>query len=252
MKKVSELVKDFRLTKQQIKESTSNERTQRAVDHVSFTCEPGKVFSLLGPNGAGKTTTLRMLSTIFTPTAGSIEICGIDAVKEPEKARSKIGFLTGSTGLYARLTPNEVIDYFGMLYEVDKSTVNRRKEKLIELLNMGDFMNKRIGKLSTGMKQKVSIARTMIHDPEVVVFDEPTSGLDVITAENIITLIRDCKNQGKTVIFSSHIMSEVDLLCDDLAIIHKGIIKFQGSMESFRTNMIESNLTQEFIRIVNT
>jgi sodium transport system ATP-binding protein len=170
-------------------------------------------------------------------------------VKEPEKARSKIGFLTGSTGLYARLTPNEVIDYFGMLYEVDKSTVNRRKEKLIELLNMGDFMNKRIGKLSTGMKQKVSIARTMIHDPEVVVFDEPTSGLDVITAENIITLIRDCKNQGKTVIFSSHIMSEVDLLC---AIIHKGIIKFQGSMESFRTNMIESNLTQEFIRIVNT
>ncbi|MFM7301119.1 MAG: ABC transporter ATP-binding protein [Crocinitomicaceae bacterium] len=252
MIKVSELVKDFRLTKQQIKESTSNERIQRAVDHVSFTCEPGKVFSLLGPNGAGKTTTLRMLSTIFTPTAGSIEICGIDAVKEPEKARSKIGFLTGSTGLYARLTPNEVIDYFGMLYEVDKSTVNRRKEKLIELLNMGDFMNKRIGKLSTGMKQKVSIARTMIHDPEVVVFDEPTSGLDVITAENIITLIRDCKNQGKTVIFSSHIMSEVDLLCDDLAIIHKGIIKFQGSMASFRTNMIESNLTQEFIRIVNT
>jgi sodium transport system ATP-binding protein len=252
MIKVSELVKDFRLTKQQIKESTSNERIQRAVDHISFTCEPGKVFSLLGPNGAGKTSTLRMLSTIFTPTAGSIEICGIDAVKEPEKARSKIGFLTGSTGLYARLTPNEVIDYFGMLYEVDKSTVIRRKEKLIELLNMGDFMNKRIGKLSTGMKQKVSIARTMIHDPEVVVFDEPTSGLDVITAENIITLIRDCKNQGKTVIFSSHIMSEVDLLCDDLAIIHKGIIKFQGSMESFRTNMIESNLTQEFIRIVNT
>ena len=252
MIKVSELVKDFRLTKQQIKESTSNERIQRAVDHVSFTCEPGKVFSLLGPNGAGKTTTLRMLSTIFTPTAGNIEICGIDAVKEPEKARSKIGFLTGSTGLYARLTPNEVIDYFGVLYEVDKSTVNRRKEKLIELLNMGDFMNKRIGKLSTGMKQKVSIARTMIHDPEVVVFDEPTSGLDVITAENIIKLIRDCKSLGKTVIFSSHIMSEVDLLCDDLAIIHKGVIKFKGSMESFRNNMIESNLTQEFIRIVNT
>lgn len=252
MIKVSELVKDFQLTKQQIKESTSKERIQRAVDHVSLTCEPGKVFSLLGPNGAGKTTTLRMLSTIFTPTSGSIEICGIDAVREPEKARSKIGFLTGSTGLYARLTPNEVIDYFGLLYEVDKFTVNRRKEKLIELLNMGDFMNKRIGKLSTGMKQKVSIARTMIHDPEVVVFDEPTSGLDVITAENIITLIRDCKNQGKTVIFSSHIMSEVDLLCDDLAIIHKGKIKFQGSMESFRTNMIENNLTQEFIRIVNT
>ena len=251
MIKVSELVKDFQLTKQQIKESTSQERIQRAVNQVSFTCEPGKVFSLLGPNGAGKTTTLRMLSTIFTPTSGRIEICGIDAVKEPEKARSKIGFLTGSTGLYARLTPNEVIDYFGSLYKVNKSIISQRKEKLIDLLNMGDFMNKRIGKLSTGMKQKVSIARTMIHDPEVVVFDEPTSGLDVITAENIITLIRDCKDQGKTVIFSSHIMSEVDLLCDDLAIIHKGIIKFKGSMDSFRTNMLESNITKEFIRIVN-
>ena len=252
MIKIKELVKDFELSRQQAKELGDDIRTQRAVDHVSFVCEPGKVFSLLGPNGAGKTTTLRMLSTIFTPTSGSIEICGIDAVKEPERARSKIGFLTGSTGLYSRLTPHEVIDYFGLLYEVNKTEINYRKKKLIELLNMGEFMNKRIGKLSTGMKQKVSIARTMIHDPEVVVFDEPTSGLDVITAENIITLIRDCKNQGKTVIFSSHIMSEVDLLCDDLAIIHKGVIKFQGSMESFRNHMIESNLTQEFIRIVNT
>jgi sodium transport system ATP-binding protein len=252
MIKIKELVKDFELSRQQVKELGTDIRIQRAVDHVSFDCEPGKVFSLLGPNGAGKTTTLRMLSTIFTPSSGSIEICGIDAVKEPERARSKIGFLTGSTGLYARLTPHEVIDYFGSLYNVNKTNINNRKEKLIELLNMGEFMNKRIGKLSTGMKQKVSIARTMIHDPEVVVFDEPTSGLDVITAENIITLIRDCKSMGKTVIFSSHIMSEVDLLCDDLAIIHKGVIKFKGSMESFRNNMIESNLTQEFIRIVNT
>jgi sodium transport system ATP-binding protein len=117
---------------------------------------------------------------------------------------------------------------------------------------MHDFLGKRIGKLSTGMKQKVSICRTMIHDPEVVVFDEPTSGLDVITAENIIKLIRDCKDQNKTVIFSSHIMSEVDLLCDDLAIIHKGKIKHEGSMLDFRTNMQESNLTAEFIRIVQS
>lgn len=116
---------------------------------------------------------------------------------------------------------------------------------------MNDFQNKRIGKLSTGMKQKVSISRTMIHDPSVVVFDEPTSGLDVITAENIINLIRDCKNQGKTVIFSSHIMSEVDLLCDDLSIIHKGSILFQDTMENFKKQMTTNNLTEEFIRIIN-
>jgi sodium transport system ATP-binding protein len=121
---------------------------------------------------------------------------------------------------------------------------------MVEAAN--DFLNQRIGKLSTGMKQKVSICRTMIHDPEVVIFDEPTSGLDVITAENIIKLIRSCKDQGKTVIFSSHIMSEVDLLCDDLAIIHKGELKYQGTMEEFKAQMQTKNLTEEFIRIVQT
>jgi sodium transport system ATP-binding protein len=192
-----------------------------------------------------------MLSTIFKPTSGSIKIAGIDAIAQPQEARKKIGFLTGSTGLYARLTPNELIQYFADLYGVSKSDLAERKERLYTLLDMHEFQNKRIGKLSTGMKQKVSICRTMIHDPEVVVFDEPTSGLDVITAENIITLIRDCKTQGKTVIFSSHIMSEVDLLCDDMAIIHKGKILFEGTMQDFRSNMQADNLTAEFIRIVH-
>ena len=209
------------------------------------------MFSLLGPNGAGKTTTLRMISTIFKPTSGSIKIAGIDAIAQPQEARKKIGFLTGSTGLYARLTPNEMIDYFGALYGVEKSILKQRKEKLFDLLDMNHFAGKRIGKLSTGMKQKVSICRTMIHDPEVVVFDEPTSGLDVITAENIIKLIRDCKSEGKTVIFSSHIMSEVDLLCDDLAIVHQGSLLFNGTMNDFKSNMQAENLTAEFIRIVN-
>jgi sodium transport system ATP-binding protein len=192
-----------------------------------------------------------MISTIFAPSSGNIIIGGIDAVKEPQAARKKIGFLTGSTGLYLRLTPNELIDYFAGLYNVSKEDLEKRKAHLYDLLNMHEFQNKRIGKLSTGMKQKVSICRTMIHDPEVVVFDEPTSGLDVITAENIIKLIKDCKNQGKTVIFSSHIMSEVDLLCDDMAIIHKGNLLYNDSMENFRKSMQAENLTAEFIRIVN-
>jgi sodium transport system ATP-binding protein len=150
------------------------------------------------------------------------------------------------------MTPNELISYFGDLYGVDRDVIEQRKRKLYDLLDMHDFQNKRIGKLSTGMKQKVSICRTMIHDPEVLIFDEPTSGLDVITAENIIKLIQSCKVEGKTVIFSSHIMSEVDLLCDDLAIIDKGNLLFSGTMEAFRDNMIESNLTSEFIRIIQT
>ena len=252
MIEVSNLYKEFPLTKKQQKEFNTDLKIAKAVENVSFTCKPGEIFSLLGPNGAGKTTTLRMLSTIYTPTSGKIEIGGIDAIKYPQEVRKKIGFLTGSTGLYARLTPIELIDYFAKLYGVSYKELDSRKKYLFDLLNMQDFLNKRIGKLSTGMKQKVSICRTMIHDPEVVIFDEPTSGLDVITAENIIKLISDCKAQNKTVIFSSHIMSEVDLLCDKLAIIHQGNIKHQSSMVDFRNRMIEKNLTAEFIRIVQS
>ncbi len=251
MIKVSHLSKEFELSKKQRKELDTTDTKAVAVSDVSFECKPGRVFSLLGPNGAGKTTTLRMLSTIFKPTTGSIEIAGIDALSNPQEARKKIGFLTGSTGLYARLTPNELIKYFADLYGVPKNVCEERKQKLYDLLDMNEFQGKRIGKLSTGMKQKVSIVRTMIHDPEVIVFDEPTSGLDVITAENIIQLIRDCRTQGKTVIFSSHIMSEVDLLCDDIAIIHKGGLLFNGTMDTFRSGMQAKNLTAEFIRIVN-
>ena len=252
MIEIQDLRKEFVLSKQQRKELNTADTIATAVNGVSFNCQPGRVFSLLGPNGAGKTTTLRMISTIFKPTSGSINIAGIDAIANPKEARKKIGFLTGSTGLYARLTPNELIKYFADLYEVPKDKFEERKEYLYSLLDMHDFQGKRIGKLSTGMKQKVSICRTMIHDPEVIVFDEPTSGLDVITAENIIELIRNCKEQGKTVIFSSHIMSEVDLLCDDLAIIHKGEMLFNGQMSDFKSQMQTGNLTEEFIRIVKS
>jgi sodium transport system ATP-binding protein len=247
---VQNLNKTFTLTKQQRKELNTDQKTATAVQDLSFSCQPGRVFSLLGPNGAGKTTTLRMIATLIAPTSGQIHINGIDALSQPQEARKHIGFLTGSTGLYARLTPIEVIDYYADLYGVEKAAREQRKEELFSLLHMQDFLHKRIGKLSTGMKQKVSICRTMIHDPSVVIFDEPTSGLDVITAENIIKLIRSCKDQGKTVIFSSHIMSEVDLLCDDLAIIHQGTLKYNGTMVDFRANMQTANLTEEFIRIV--
>jgi len=250
MIEVNKLQKTFSLTRQQQRESGTTATTVTAVDDVSFSCKPGRIHALLGPNGAGKTTTLRMISTIFQPTSGSIHINGIDAIANPQEARRHMGFLTGSAGLYARLTPNELIRYFATLYGVPAAVFEERKEKLYTLLDMHDFQHKRIGKLSTGMKQKVSICRTMIHDPQVVIFDEPTSGLDVITAENIIHLITDCKEQGKTVIFSSHIMSEVDLLCDDISIIFQGKLLYNDTMEVFRNQMQAPNLTAEFIRIV--
>ena len=249
---VKNLHKKFLLNKEQKKELQTNDKYALVVDDLSFECRPGEIFSLLGPNGAGKTTTLRMLSTIIKPTEGSIEIGGINAVTYPNEARSKIGFLTGSTGLYARLNAHELIDYFASLYGVNNKDLKERKSYLFDLLDMNDFAYNRIAKLSTGMKQKVSICRTMIHNPEVVVFDEPTSGLDVITAESIIQLIRDCKSQQKTVIFSSHIMGEVDLLCDRLAIIHKGKLKYQGTMSDFRKNMTETSLTGQFIKTVQS
>ena len=191
-----------------------------------------------------------MIATILKPSKGSIEVAGHHVEGSEQIVRQKIGFLTGSTGLYKRLTPNEVVKYFADLYQVESTVFKERKDFLFTLLDMHNFANKRIGQLSTGMKQKVSIVRTMIHDPDVVVFDEPTSGLDVITAENIINLIRQCKEQGKTVIFSSHIMSEVDLLCDDLVIIHQGKLCYNDTLINFKSQMKSKSLTEEFIKII--
>jgi sodium transport system ATP-binding protein len=211
---------------------------------------PGQVFGLLGPNGAGKTTALRILSTVLKPTSGVALINGFDVVHQPEQIRRQIGFVSLNTAIYDRMTAWEMVYLFGRLNGISSESLHVRMDDLFERFQMNDFRQVLGGRMSTGMKQKVSICRTMIHDPEVVIFDEPTSGLDVITAENIIELIKECKIQGKTVIFSSHIMSEVDLLCDDLAIINKGKLLFQGTMEDYRNNMQAENLTAEFIRIV--
>jgi sodium transport system ATP-binding protein len=228
------------------KEST----TVHAVNTISFDCKPGRIFSLLGPNGAGKTTTLRMIAGIINPSSGTAIVDGIDISKGNDEVKKRVGFLTGSTGLYERLNPDETIEFFGKLYKIPEAQLSERKEYLFEKLGINDFRKKRIGQMSTGMKQKVSIARTLIHDPEVLIFDEPTSGLDVITAESIIDLIRESKENNKTVIFSSHIMSEVDLLCDDLAIINKGAIIYNDTFENFKAEMKAPNLTQEFINRV--
>lgn len=248
---VDKVSKSFSLSRQQRKELGADHsgKTVNAVNEVSFVCQPGRIFTLLGPNGEGKTTTLRMIATILKPTSGNIIVNNYDTVTQGEQVRGSLGFLTGSTGLYDRLTPNETIDYFGRLNGMDEKTLQDRKKYLFDLLGINEFADRRVGKFSTGMKQKVSIARTMIHDPQVVVFDEPTSGLDVIAAKSIIELIRQCKKDNKTVIFSTHIMSEVNMLADDLAIIYKGDLIYNGLFTDFKAGMRETTLEDEFIRI---
>ncbi len=251
MIEITNLSKTFSLSKQQKKEMGPEftGSTVDAVKNVTFTCVPGRVFTLLGPNGAGKTTVLRMIATILKPTTGTIKVSGFDTVTHGTDVRNRLGFLTGSTGLYDRLTPDETINYFGRLNGMPDDLIQQRKKELFDLLGINDFAHRRVGKFSTGMKQKVSIARTMIHNPEVVVFDEPTSGLDVIAAKSIIELIRDCRKKGKTVILSTHIMSEVNMLADDFAIMHKGNLIYNGLFTEFKNNMKEATLEDEFIRI---
>ncbi len=249
---VQDLIKTFKLSRQQKREMGEGfaGNTVDAVKNISFTCQPGRVFALLGPNGAGKTTTLRMIATMLKPTSGSIVVAGYDTVQNGQDVRKHLGFLTGNTGLYDRLTPSEMVQYMADLHGMDRATFEKQRDYFFNLLDMNDFANRRIGKLSTGMRQKVSIVRTIVHDPDVIIFDEPTAGLDVVTSRNIVRLIRDCRDAGKTVIFSTHRMGEVSQLSDDLAIIHKGKLCYNGTFESFEAQRQASSLEDEFIRIV--
>ena len=247
---IDNLWKAFKPDRQHRKDRAANAGAVNAVAGISFTCRPGRVFTLLGPNGAGKTTTLRIIATLMKPTSGSITVAGLDVVTQARDVRRKIGFLTGTTRLYERLTAEETVKYYADLHGMEAGNYAQRKEKLFSLLGIHEFAGRRIGKLSTGMRQKVSIARTMIHDPSIVVFDEPTVGLDVITARHIIDLIKSCRDEGKTVLFSTHIMGEVSLLSDDLAIIHNGKLCYNGTYEEFRKNMKTQSLEEEFIRLV--
>ncbi|HEV2488334.1 MAG TPA: ATP-binding cassette domain-containing protein [Candidatus Acidoferrales bacterium] len=221
----------------------------RAVDGVSFLCRPGEIYGLLGANGAGKTTTLRMLATILTPTAGTATVGGFDIVEQPQEVRAHVGFLSTATALYDRLTAAETVEYFGRLYGLDAATIARRTNEIFKALDMDEFRDRRCGKLSTGMKQKVSIARTLVHDPPVMIFDEPTNGLDVMAARSITDFIRQCRDKGKTVIFSTHVMSEVEKLCDSIGIIHSGRMRAEGTLQELKNRYRKDNLEDIFISV---
>jgi sodium transport system ATP-binding protein len=221
-----------------------------AAENVSFSVAPGQIYGLLGANGAGKTTTLRMLATLLRPTGGSATVAGYDVVRESQAVRANVGFLAASTALYGRLTARETLAYFGRLNGISEPEIKTRTQRLAAELEMDEFLDRRCDKLSTGMKQKTSIARTLIHDPAVMIFDEPTVGLDIMAARTIVKFVRECRSGGKTVIYSTHIMSEVEKLCDVVGIIHGGKLLAEGSLEELRVRYREQTMEEIFINAV--
>jgi sodium transport system ATP-binding protein len=222
-----------------------------AVNDVSFSCRPGEIYGLLGANGAGKTTILRMLATILAPSEGTAVVAGYDVIKDPQTVRSRVGFLSTATALYGRLSAQEMVEYFGRLHGLDEPTLRGRIDEIFTRLEMNDFRDRRCDKLSTGMKQKVSIARTLVHDPSVMIFDEPTLGLDVIAARTIALFIRECRDKGKTVVFSTHVMSEVEKLCDHIGIIHGGKLLAEGTLPELRARFGVQDLEDLFVKVVD-
>lgn len=217
---------------------------------VSFTVNEGEVFGLLGPNGAGKTTTLRVVSTIYKPTSGTASMGGIDVVADPMAARKKIGFLSSTTGLYDRLTPREILLYFGRLSDVPENILKERIDSIFEALDFKTFADSRVGKLSQGTRQKVAIARSIIHNPDLLIFDEPSTGLDVLAAYSMHEFVRKERREGKCILLSTHIMSEAVKLCDRIGIISEGRVLATGTVDELKHLTGKEDLESSFVALV--
>jgi len=216
------LKKTFKLTSKQQKLEKNGSKIKIAVNDLDFVAYRGEVFGLLGPNGAGKTTTLRMLATLIKPDEGDAVINGSSISKDPEGVRNKIGFLTGELKLEEFFTPNYMFDFFSKLHRVDEKTRDERRERLFKRFGIDKFAEVKIGNLSTGMRQKVSLVVSLVHDPEIIIFDEPTNGLDVMTSKVVTDFIKELKSEGKTIIISTHIFSLIEKVCDRVGIVING------------------------------
>ena len=221
------------------------------VDHISFEVGQGEIFGLLGPNGAGKTTTLRMLATLLKPSAGRARVGGKDVTAEPAEVRRKIGFLSGDTGLYHRLTSREILRIFGRLNGIDEARLRTRIDEVAAMLRMEEFIDRKIDKLSTGMRQRTSLARTLLHDPPILILDEPTSGLDVPTARAIEEFIVEARRSGKCILYSTHVMEEAEFLCDRIAVINEGKIRIIGTMNELKAATGRQRLREIFLALLD-
>ena len=222
-----------------------------AVDSITFRAQPGEIYGLLGPNGAGKTTVLRILSTVLSPTSGTALVDGLDVRTNADRVRHRIGFVSNNTSVYERMTALEMVEYFGRLYGHSATEVRSRANSLFDQLQMNDIRDRLCSKMSTGMRQKVSIARALIHDPPVLIFDEATVGLDVLVARSLLQIIMQLRDQGKCIIFSTHIMREVEKICDRVAIMSRGTILAEGSVQQLRTTYDEPDLEELFFKLLS-
>jgi len=222
----------------------------KAVDGVSFSARDGEVFGLLGPNGAGKTTTVRLLATVLRPTSGAARVDGHDLIREPEAVRAAIGSLPENAGLYDRLTPREHLRYFGQLHRLNGAGLERRIEALIAALDMGAYADRRCAVFSRGMKQKVALARALIHDPQTILLDEPTAGLDVMSARGVRDLILRLRDEGRCALLSTHLLAEAERLCDRIAVIHRGRIVALGAPDELRWRTGQATLEEAFVHLV--
>ena len=223
-----------------------------AVDGVGFRANDGQITGLLGPNGAGKTTTLRMLYTLLRPDRGQVMVDGVDASDDPEAVRRKLGVLPDSRGLYKRLTSRENIRYFGRLHGIDDATIAARTQTLVDALDMGDIIDRRTEGFSQGQRVKTAIARALVHDPRNVILDEPTNGLDVMATRAMRRFLHRLRDEGRCVLFSSHIMQEVAALCDRIVIIAHGRVVAEGTADELRAQTGESNLEDAFVKAIGT
>jgi sodium transport system ATP-binding protein len=222
-----------------------------AVDDVSLTVDAGEIYGLLGPNGAGKTTTLRILAGLLSPTAGSAVVTGIDVASAPREAQRRLGFLTGTTGLYARLTGREVLAYFGGLQRMSAAHIATRTDELSRALDLGGILDRRCEALSSGQKQRISVARAVLQDPPVLILDEPTAGLDVLASRFLRDYVRTERARGKAVLFSTHYLAEAELLCDRIGLLHRGRLLAEGTPAELRARAGGADSLEEaFLRLV--
>lgn len=249
MIEVSSLKKIYKMNSKQMKRRGEHDKVKVAVNGISFKAAPGEIFGLLGPNGAGKTTTLRCVATLLKPTEGSAAVAGFDTVTQPEEVRKRLAFLTNELKLDGHFTPKYTMTYFGKLYGMKPEEIEARKQTLFKYFGIDSYELMKISDLSTGMKQKLSIAVSLIHDPEIVVFDEPTNGLDIITAKAVTDYLLELKAAGKTIIISTHIMSVAEKFCDRLAIILGGEIVSAGTVEEVISREGAEDLEDAFFKL---
>lgn len=249
MVEVINVKKIFKLSKKQMKKDKTISKIKEAVTGISFQAKAGEIYGLLGPNGAGKTTTLRCISTLIKPTSGEITVMGIDTQKQSRKARKNIAFLTNELKLDDHFTATDTVSYFGELHGMSKSEIASRREELFDYFNITDFADRKISEFSTGMKQKLSIAVSIIHNPSVVIFDEPTNGLDIITAKGVTDYLLKLKSEGKVVIVSTHIMSVATKLCDQIGVILDGSFVAEGTVDELLEKTNTKSLEDAFFSL---